>query len=107
MVSLVGRRVLVAVQQDHQADVAADAHRHVAAADERHRQRAAFHGGARVARQHQAVPPVQDDLGGRHLDVGAAGAVGHHGDAAKVGALTLAATRRGRRADEFAVHRHA
>lgn len=107
VVALVGGGALVAVQQDHEADVLAHPHRHVGPRLHRHRQGAAVHGGGGVAGQHDPVEAVQDDLGGRDLHVGAAGAVHHQRDGAEVGPLVLVAAGGRRGAHELPVNGHA
>lgn len=104
VVPLVGRWVLVQVQQDHEADVPSHRHRHVGLPHNGDGQDAAVHGRRRVAGQHHPVQPVQYHLLGRHLDVGPSGPVHHDGDGAEVGALLLVAAGWRRGTDELTVH---
>lgn len=103
VVRLVRRRVLVVMQQDDKADVSSDGHGHIGLPYDGHRQHAAVHRSAGVAGQDDAVPSVQDDLPGGHLDVGPSGSVHHDGDAAEVRPLLLMAAWRSWSSDKLPI----
>lgn len=91
------------MQQDDKADVSSYGHSHIGLPHHSHRQHAAVHRSGGVAGQDDAVLSIQDDLPGRHLDVGPFGSIRHDGDGAEVGALLLVAAWRRWGTNELAI----
>ena len=107
VVSLVGGWLFVEMEEDDEGHVALDGDGDLGIGGHRHLQPLAPHGRALVAGEDQPVPTIQDDSGGRDLQVGPLGLVDEDGDGAEVSALFLVAVWGSGGPDQLSVHRHA
>lgn len=106
VVSLVGRRLFVQVNEDDEGDAALDGDGDVGVRGHRHLQPPTPRHGALVAGEDQPLPTVQDDSAGCDLQVRPLRLVDQDGDGAEVGALLLVAAWGRRGPNQLSVHRH-